>query len=344
MPVFLVIRQYVHRFLMNNIRPIIVGFVALVAVGTVGSYLAERGVNPGFQNLWDSFWWTMVTVATVGYGDKVPITVAGRLVGILCLLGGPVLLASALGAMGVAWYDRWTKGVRGMNQVKDRDHVVICGWNEKAAQILTEIRSSRDLKHVPVTIIDSRIESKPTGDPEVSFVRGNAADLNTLQQANIAAAKYAIVLAESSAPEADQKTVLTVLAIEKSNPSIVSSAELNVSGNASHLQRAGCDIIVNSTDLTGRLLAMSLLNPSITQVVTDLVSGEGDELYRCALPARLAGKTFGGLLADCKQRCGVIVIGIEREGKCILNPPSDTQARSGDQLLVIAPEPPRPCD
>jgi Trk K+ transport system NAD-binding subunit len=164
--------------------------------------------------------------------------------------------------------------------------------------------------------------------------------MNTLQQANITEARYAVVLSEGNTPEADQKTVLTILAIEKSNPSIISSAELNDANNASHLQRAGCDVIVNSADLASKLLAMSLLNASVTQVVTDLITGEGNELYRCALPPRYVSKTFSELIAICKQSHDMVLIGIEREGKCLLNPASGMVAVPGDQLLVIAAEQP----
>ena len=38
--------------------------------------------------MWDGVWWSVVTVTTVGYGDIVPHTVAGRLIGILVMLLG----------------------------------------------------------------------------------------------------------------------------------------------------------------------------------------------------------------------------------------------------------------
>lgn len=54
---------------------------------------AERGA-PGstIKNFGDAVWWSFVTVSTVGYGDEVPVTTAGRLVGVGLMIGGVALL------------------------------------------------------------------------------------------------------------------------------------------------------------------------------------------------------------------------------------------------------------
>ncbi len=307
-----VIQRFFKTLLRNGLPALAIAMGVLILAGTLVSFFAERSVNSGLQNLWDCFWWTIVTISTVGYGDRWPVTVAGRVIGMVLMVGGPVILASAIGNIGVTWYNRWMKGVRGMAQVKAKEHLILCGWNEKAKNILGEIRAAATLEKLHVTIIDEHCETKPADDSNVTFVRGNAADAAVLKLANVNEAKYAIVLADDGSASADQKTVLTILTIEKSNPEIISSAELRDSSYAEHLHNAGCDIIINSSDITGKLLAMSLQNTSVSRVITDLVSGEGEELYRVKVPAKYAGRDFLTLLKELKAVYNIVIIGIER--------------------------------
>lgn len=67
-----------------------VGIAAAVVTigGAVLVWLLERADNPAFSDLGEAVWWAIVTVTTVGYGDKTPITTMGRFVAsILMVLG-----------------------------------------------------------------------------------------------------------------------------------------------------------------------------------------------------------------------------------------------------------------
>ena len=50
--------------------------------------LLEGNINPHFENIKDGLWWSFVTISSVGYGDKIPVTDAGRLVAIILMLVG----------------------------------------------------------------------------------------------------------------------------------------------------------------------------------------------------------------------------------------------------------------
>ena len=63
-----------------------VAFVAL-SLAFVAALL-EWIVDPAMGNLRDSLWWAIVTVTTVGYGDVVPTSTAGRLVGSVLMIAG----------------------------------------------------------------------------------------------------------------------------------------------------------------------------------------------------------------------------------------------------------------
>ena len=67
---------------------LIFGVVFLFGAGV---FLLERGVNPSFKEVNDGLWWAFVTLTTVGYGDIVPITPAGRILAVMTMLFGITL-------------------------------------------------------------------------------------------------------------------------------------------------------------------------------------------------------------------------------------------------------------
>ena len=55
-------------------------------------YTAEHGANPGIDTFGDAFYYSVVTLATVGFGDILPVTVAGRWVTISSILAAVILI------------------------------------------------------------------------------------------------------------------------------------------------------------------------------------------------------------------------------------------------------------
>jgi voltage-gated potassium channel len=79
-----------YRLVESN--PIVVPtiFVIFIVIfGGIGVYLAEHE-HPGanITKLGDAFWWAIVTITTVGYGEYFPLTLVGRVIGALVMLSG----------------------------------------------------------------------------------------------------------------------------------------------------------------------------------------------------------------------------------------------------------------
>jgi voltage-gated potassium channel len=70
------------------------GTVLLIYAASLAVLDAERDHNPQFKTFPDALWWTMTTITTVGYGDKVPVTLAGRLIAVLLMIGAIGLVGS----------------------------------------------------------------------------------------------------------------------------------------------------------------------------------------------------------------------------------------------------------
>lgn len=92
------LKHFGRRTRMLIVQPIFVSLTVLgnatIALGALAAYYVERSTNPDFSSYFDALWWAVSTSTSVGYGDIVPITTAGRIIGMGMMLLGTALFAA----------------------------------------------------------------------------------------------------------------------------------------------------------------------------------------------------------------------------------------------------------
>jgi voltage-gated potassium channel len=77
---------------------------AVVVLASLAAYEAEHPTNPEFATVGDALWWGIVTLTTVGYGDIVPVTQAGRFAGIAIMFTGIAILGVLAGSLAALFH------------------------------------------------------------------------------------------------------------------------------------------------------------------------------------------------------------------------------------------------
>jgi voltage-gated potassium channel len=95
-------RRFQRRVERKGLRPRYAAYVivAFWGLGVVVFGIVERLVDPDtFDTVWLGMWWAIQTVTTVGYGDVVPGSTAGKVIASFMMLGGLSLFAVVTGAI-----------------------------------------------------------------------------------------------------------------------------------------------------------------------------------------------------------------------------------------------------
>ena len=105
--------QIMLKAILASVNELILGLGTIIIPVIIFScfiYLAEKDANSEmFGNAPESFWWAIVTMTTLGYGDKVPVTGLGKVIGVTCALCGIVIIALPISVVGNNFYSLYTQ-------------------------------------------------------------------------------------------------------------------------------------------------------------------------------------------------------------------------------------------
>ncbi len=152
------------------------GILGVVAIAAILITLLEKPKT--IESLFDSFNWGIATVLGQGNADFVT-SPGGRVVGWLLILFGVAMLGMITGALVAMVIDFLLKEGQGLGASGHRDHIVVCGWNSTARDLIDELRGD-DYKQKVVVLAD--LDKNPAGQG-VYFVRGDATDAGDLERA-----------------------------------------------------------------------------------------------------------------------------------------------------------------
>lgn len=309
---------------------LLIGLAVILGLASLIVWVAET------ERTWGDFGaavhWSVTTV--FGQGDASYVsTPVGWAIGWMLGLFGVAIVATITGALVGFVIDFLLKEGQGMGASGYREHVVICGWNATARDLVTEL--STDDYHAKIVVLCD-LDRNPAGN-DVYFVKGVPSNESDLRRAGIESAVTAIVCPMDGSNEADMASILTVLAIESIAPGVRTVVEVNNPEHVPHFRRAGVDEVMVTSKLASHLLARSALYPGLSELVTDLVSGGiGSELYRVDIPEDCLGQPIDEVSTRLRRDHGATLVAVNRESQMISNLPADFLFQSGDDLIVIA--------
>ncbi|MCW8092169.1 transporter substrate-binding domain-containing protein [Alteromonas sp. ASW11-130] len=202
----------------------------LFAVGTI-LWLFERRQNSeqfgggASKGLGSSFWWAAVTMTTVGYGDKAPITLGGRIIGFIWMFAAIILISSFTAAIATSLTVSQLSGsVTGLEDLP-RAKVTTVG-NSASARFLDAnkigYKKADSLENALNALSEGKVDAVVYDKPMLQYlVKNNFSEDLYILPDTIERQDYAIALPENSAwRERVNNALLTVIESEKWNATV----------------------------------------------------------------------------------------------------------------------------
>lgn len=305
----------------------VVGLIFLVVLATTGFMVFE---NIG---LFDSFYLTIISLMTVGYGDIVPETDAGKRFALVLIPLGVAVVTYAMGAVASYFIEHqlsvkvWNKRME--HTIKNlENHIIVCGLGRVGQQVYEQLKE----EEIPAVYIhDTEEEMLKYLEKGSLQIVGSALNEKILLEANIKQAKGLI-----AAMSSDSDNVFITIKAKALNENLEVVARAESVESEDVLLRAGASRVINPSTIGGREMVSSVLHPEGTNLVNLLIhtkeKKQSLEEVTLGESCEYAGKTLGE--SAIRSEMGVTVLAIRRGEDLITNPGAEEKMRSQDVLVI----------
>ena len=240
----------------------LIGIFSIMAYGTFGSYLLGNGFNPVVHDLSTSFYFTVITLSTVGYGDIIPVTPETRLFVVSLLVVGLSVFATAIASvLGPAVTKRLGHILNPEGgRMRLENHIILAGEGTIANN------TARELKKRKVAFVRIRSETGKAPSAGEAEIIGDAADETVQQKAGIHKAHMVIAAGDNDGDNA----FITLLAKDL-NPKVRVLAVANAINAIRRLKLARADLAFAPAAVGSRLLANLAEGDRISEEFRDLL-------------------------------------------------------------------------
>lgn len=277
--------------LMQNPLITALGFVVFVWISTavIVLHYEMQVENHNINDFGDAIWWGVVTLLTVGYGDKFPITAEGRFYATILMVSGVCGIAIMTAKISSFFLERALRERRGFVDTSTlKNHYVICGWKEEMVEFLDHLLNSNpNIKAADLVLVNiaSDVEiDKLLDQPnlkKVKIIRGEHFLEINLKRAAPERALKVLILADATigangerptVTESDARTIMTAMALNNIARGVSIAAEIIDASMDQYLKLAQVNEIIYSREVSRMLLATTTGGAGIANVYHELLN------------------------------------------------------------------------
>jgi voltage-gated potassium channel len=303
--------------------------VSVVLLGTAGYVMLEG------WSWFDAFYTTVTTITTVGGGEPGPMNVAGKWWTIAVVAFGFGVLTYtvlALVAYVIEGHLGEQFGARRMRRrvAKMQDHFILCGFGRVGREIARDFTAEK----IPFVVVDINPDSLERAAAQgFAVMKGNAADVGTLQAAGIDRARGLV-----TAVDDDADNIYVTLSARVLKPDLFIVARANAEDAERKIRLAGANRVISPYTIGGRRMASLAMRPTAVEFVDTVLSANNGQLLLEDLTIRAGSAWIGRALVELFPHDDeAFVLALKRDGEMRFRPAASTELKSGDELVAAGP-------
>jgi voltage-gated potassium channel len=314
----------------RNALQIVYLLLIILIAGTLGYHFIE-----GWP-LFDSLYMSVITLATVGYGETHPLTTSGRVFTIFLILGGMGIILYGISEItqfivqgGIGGILRRRKMERTIKKISH--HYIVCGAGKNGHYVLEELLRT---KRKVVVVEKDQKKVQLLLDRGIPTVEGDAASDDILRAAGI---DHALGLV-TTLPE-DKDNLFVVITARGLNSKLRIVAKVDDVDVREKFFRSGANSAVSAPYISGLRMASEMIRPDTTTFLDSMMR---DDSHLRVDEVKIGSTTHyrGQPLKTCDvlASSGVVLVSLRKEAdnkNFIFNPPPSTILQANDTLVVI---------
>ncbi len=301
----------------------------IFSIGVGGFMIIEN------WNFFDSFYMTVITITTVGFGEIHPLSSVGRIFTSFLILGTfgtfAYLISTITSLIASGELGRNIKKYKLIDQINVMEnHVVVCGLGRVGIQVANDLKFAG----FQVIVIEEKTEGKQDLLNSFPSVSGDATRDEVLNQANIEKARSLIACLPN-----DADNLFIVLTAKAINPNLQIISRASQRSSVAKIKMAGAHHVIMPDSIGGTHMASIVSTPEVIEFL-DQIRLEGQHganiegISFDQLPEKYRGKTL--LELDLKKQTGATIVGFKsNDGTYAINPEESTRIEEKSTLFVL---------
>jgi voltage-gated potassium channel len=288
----------------------------------------------------DAMWYLVETLTTVGYGDALPVTYWGRMVGFVFLLSTFGVYGFIIGQISNFMSTLKEQKDLGLNGTNFEKHVVMIGWNDFGQSVISHlIGAGRDIAIVTKDRGSIDIIREYYGD-KVYTLFADYNNFDILRKANPEKASIVFINLND-----DTEKLVYIINIKKHFANLNYVVTLDNGNLKNTFHAAGITYAISKNEISSKLLASYIYEPDVALFSEEIIafahSNEEYDMKQFLVTSNnpLNGMPYEKAFFDVKKQCNVVLIGIVKVqgGAHVLlkNPEGDVRIETGDYLLML---------